>query len=368
MSFLNSESFTGSLVRLSAYISVAISTVAFWVVALCMVVGFGIFWFAGDYADTSELLADTELTHVYGDDMSDNKLLSIKITGTIVGDLDDVEGLANDEMATSGYDVKQQLRDAVDSDFKGVILEINSPGGTIYGSHAIAEGVKYYREHAHQPVYAHVQGLAASGAYWAAASADRVVADYGSDVGSIGVIMGPFRYYDKVLSDDGGVLTQNGIQSVNITAGKSKDLGDPYRRLTSAEVATLQQSVNNDYDLFVKHVSTQRHISEATIRNTIGALPYDNKTAQNYALIDHSGSREDVYQEVAKAAHLESEDYEVVRWMVLQDDSGTTAMPMSAVFHHAPARKAKAKAAKAHCTLDRISLAYYGDVVGLCAK
>jgi protease IV len=112
-----------------------------------------------------------------------------------------------------------------DLSLHGVVLEINSPGGAICGARAIADDVSYYRSKAKKPIYAHVEGLAA---YWAASAADKVIADYGSDIGSIGVIMGPFKYYNTVVNEDsglfdGGVITQNGIESVSITAGKPKD-------------------------------------------------------------------------------------------------------------------------------------------------
>jgi len=190
---------------------------------------------------------------------------------------------------------------------KGLSWKSTRPAAQFTEPTRIADGVEYYRSQTHKPIYAHISGTGASGAYWAAASTDKILVDYGSDVGSIGVIMGPFQYYNTVLSEDSGLLgsgvvTQNGIESVTITAGKSKDVGNPYRKLTSDEIAALQKQVNNEYDDFVSYVSKRRGIDEATIRNQIGAMAYDQRTALAYHLSDATMNRQDAYDTLAKAA------------------------------------------------------------------
>lgn len=367
MKFLNNHPFIKSLLKVQAYIAVSFNTLVVCFIGLGVIatlIAIAVFAIGG--LDGSSLTSK----HVAGNSDSYNKLLSIKVTGTIIGDSDDTAGVGYSEQVTSGYDVKDQLYKAVKDDaIKGVVLEINSPGGTIYGAHAIADGVAYYREKTHNPVYTYVQGMAASGAYWSAVSTDKIVADYGSTVGSIGVIVGPFKYYDKVLSDESGVVTQNGIEDVTISAGKSKDYGNPYRRLTQDEINNLQTSVNNDYSLFTKYVSDRRKIPEDTIKNQIGALGYDNKTAQSLKLIDQSGSRQDTYDQLAKAAHLNTDDYEVVRGDA--NDSGSDA-GWESVFSFGKKREATTKQATASaqdlCGITRSNLAYYGDVTAFCKQ
>lgn len=303
---------------------------------------------------------------VYGDGA--NQFLSIPVSGTILGSNNAEDSFSNffDTGYAYGYDIKQQLYDAAaDETVEGVVLEIDSPGGTIYGAKAIADGVKYYREQAKRPVFAHVEGLGASGAYWAAVSADKLFADYGSAVGSIGVIMGPFEYYDTVLATDGGllgggVITQNGVESTYITAGRSKGVGNPYRRLTAAEVASLQKTVNNEYDGFVQYVSAQRKIPDATIRNDVGALIYDPKSAKEMKLIDEIGSRQDAYTALAKTAGFE-DDFTVVR---SYSEPGFVDALMGAVT----GRNKQPRAEVDRCKLTQVSLAYHGDVSGWCTK
>ncbi|HYH74961.1 MAG TPA: S49 family peptidase [Candidatus Saccharimonadales bacterium] len=305
---------------------------------------------------------DDGYSYVYGS--GTNQLLSVKVTGPITGT--DDNGLGFDPFGdsyTSGYYVKEQLYAAAEnSDIAGVIMEVNSPGGTIYGSRAIADGVEYYKEMTGNPVYTYVEGVAASGGYWAASATDKIIADYGSDTGSIGVIMGPFQYYNGLVAEDGGllnggVITNRGIENTFITGGKSKDVGSPYRKLTPEEVATLQKSVNNEYDAFLRYVSKQRSIPEDTLRNTIGAMAYDNKTAQEYKLIDMTGSRETAYEELAEAVNI-ADDYQVVREQYIP----TFLESLLSVVTRKPQTSASADL----CSLTRNSLAYHGDVMSLC--
>lgn len=309
--------------------------------------------------------AESGYTPVYGN--GSNQLLSIQVSGVITGTAPASPGIfgALDDQ-TAGYTVKDQLYRAADDDLiKGVILEIDSPGGTIYGAHAIADGVEYYRKQTNRPVYAHISGTGASGAYWAAVSTDKILVDYGSDVGSIGVIMGPFQYYNTPLSQDGGllgggVMTQNGIETVYLTAGKSKDVGNPYRRLSTEETAALQRQVTNEYDDFVSYVSQRRGIPPETIRDQIGAMTYDQKTAKQLKLSDETKNRQDAYDELAKAAKV-SDDYTVVQEMPVFGFVESVLMAVGSK------QQPQAKSVNL-CSLSKASLAYHGDVTGWCQQ
>ena len=359
------ESFVIELLKRAARVVVTWNVVMACLFGTLLVFGlFGALLFSGSGESESSMSYE----YIYG--KGRNEFLSIPITGVIVGSNngDSLSGLFSDSSQTYGYDIKQQLYDAVDDPaIQGVILEIDSPGGTIYGAHAIADGVKYYREQTKKPVFAHVEGSGASGAYWAAVSTDKIYADYGSDTGSIGVIMGPFEYYDKVTEINGGLLgggvvTQNGIESVTLTAGKSKDIGNPYRKLTDAEIASLQQTVNNEYDGFVQYVSQRRNIPDATIRDQIGAMVYDSKTAKELKLVDEVGSRQDAYDALAKAAKVEKGDYTIIRQYT---DPGFVGSLLGAIKRGG---QPKAQETVDLCKLTRSSLAYHGDVTSWCSK
>jgi protease-4 len=258
--------------------------------------------------------------HVYGDETSDNRYLSVVIAGPIYTN-SDTDGigfsLLGSTALTYGYDVKETLyRAAEDDSIDGIILEINSPGGTITGSQAISDGVDYYREQTGNPVIAHCSGLCASGSYWAAISADHIILDAGSLTGSIGVLYGPFQYYDTVLEEGsflGSVLTQNGIETDFFVGGEYKDNGSPYRRLTEEEIELVQANVDEEYNKFVSYVAERRELSETEIREDVKALVYSNDIAIELGLADETGNREYAYDDLAERDEVDLDDYQIIR-------------------------------------------------------
>lgn len=319
-------------------------------------------------ADTSTVDVGSEnLTREFvdGDSKSDNELLVIPINGVIMGELepsdDWLTGIATG--ITYGYEVKEKLFAASEQDdIKGIFLQINSPGGTIFGSNAILDGVTEYKKRTGKPVVAFVSGMAASGGYWSALGADQIIADSGSTIGSIGVIFGPFKYYDTVISEDGGILaggvvTENGIQSTYISAGRSKDIGNPYRKLTVDEISTMQNMVNQSYEEFVSKVSQYRGIPADTIKNQIGALIYSEQQAQSLKLIDATGSKQFAYSVLAQKAGL-GNNYQITR---LQQEPSFLGTMLGALAYD-QTRKTQSSS----CQLSSMILAYHGDVQVLC--
>ncbi|HOU75720.1 MAG TPA: S49 family peptidase [Candidatus Dojkabacteria bacterium] len=283
-------------------------------IIICGMCSFFSIWFLSAVSKGSALNYET----VYGDENSKNKILSIKIDGTILNEAPDAASFWVDDTYIYGYSIRDVIINASDdSSIKGIILEISSPGGTITGTKTIADAIEYYKDKTGNPVVAYGQGTVASGGYWLACSADYFVLDYGSNVGNIGVIFGPFAYYDVVLAEDGGILgggviTQNGIEYNYITAGQYKDIGSPYRVMSETEVQSLQKGVDNEYNEFVKQVSEGRGIEELEIKSNIKALIYDNLEAERLNLIDESGNKYVAYQKIAEMASL-GDDFQIIR-------------------------------------------------------
>jgi protease IV len=255
--------------------------------------------------------------YVAGNEASSDKLLAISISGPILNTRPANALLALTSEVTYGYEVKDLLNKAAkETDIKGVILEIDSPGGTITGSKAVADGVEYYRKQTGKPVYAHIMGMGASGAYWSAASTDYIISDSGSLIGSIGVILGPFKYYKTVLSEGdstSSITTKDGIDTYYITSGGHKDFGSPERPMTDEERASLQADNDAAYKTFVDFVSSRRKISADTIKNKIQALAFGEQKALDLKLIDKIGSLGEAYAALAGKAGLENDKYQVVR-------------------------------------------------------
>jgi protease IV len=266
--------------------------------------------------DNGALFPDSEYVVVQGRRSSPNKILSVPVKGVILNESSSQGMDFFGSAFTYGYDIKSQLvRAAEDPTIKAVILEIDSPGGTITGSKAISDGVAYYRGTTGNPVYAHIMGMGASGGYWSAVSADRIIADHGSLIGSIGVIFGPFKYYQDVkgeISGLEGISTEGGIETYYITSGGYKDFGNPYRPMEPEELQVLQADTDKAYDLFVDFVATSRNLNGSFIRNNVKALPYGEQQALALKLIDEVGSRDTAYTGLAARADI-ADDYQVIR-------------------------------------------------------
>jgi protease-4 len=253
-------------------------------------------------------------------DDGDNKLAIVPVTGIIDSlslSSESPAGWFADEFVTFGYTVKQTLAAlAEDTDVKGVLLLLNTPGGTINGSKAISDGVAAYREATGQPVYAYVESISASGGMWSMAGADRIIADEGALVGSIGVIMGNWVYYDDPVALDGGLFgggveTRGGIRAIPLTAGEGKDFGNPFREPSPEELAVIQASLDESYDVFRAHVAETRGLSDEAVRE-LGAMIYAPRQAQAAGLIDEVADFDAALAALGEAAGL-GEDFAAVQ-------------------------------------------------------
>ena len=251
---------------------------------------------------------------IVGERGADVQLVAVPVTGVILGEDRGGGGLFSAADLTYGYTIKEQLAELADDDsVDGIVLEMDTPGGTIFGAKAIADGVAAYREKTDKPVVAHVSGISASGGMYAMAGADTIYADHGTLIGSIGVIFGPFASYDGVTAIDGGILgggvtTEGGIDVEYLTAGRNKDLGNPYRPLNDEERAVLQEGLDDAYDEFVDHVSTNRDLPAAEIEKELGAMLFGEQQALGNGLIDGVANRDESFRLAAEAAGLADDD------------------------------------------------------------
>jgi protease IV len=260
----------------------------------------------------------TEHVFVEGRRGAANKLLSVRVDGIILGSpTRDVPTQFFQVGISYGYQIRRALEDAAGNDeVRGVLLHVRTPGGTIFGSRAIHEGVMAVRK-ANKPVIAYVEGLSASGGVMAMVGADRIFADHGSFVGSVGVLGPMLVFYNRPVAFDGGLIgggitTEGGIEQTVIMAGRGKDLGNPFRRPTPEEVASLQRGVEMEYGEFVRHVATHRGIEETVIREEMGAHVFGTDAARGLRLIDETLDRRQSLAQLAEMANV-GEDYQLVR-------------------------------------------------------
>lgn len=314
--------------------------------------------------------AETTST-VWGQAGAPKTLRAIDVKGAI---LTDVDGGALLSAGTYGYEIAQQIDDLDANDADGLILRMDTPGGTVTGAKAIADAVDRYKARTKKKVFAHVQGMSASGGMYAMAGADNIQADYGSFVGSIGVVMGPLSRYRDVVAIDGGLLsggvtTTGGIDEYYLTQGRGKDAGNPYRDLTDEERSVFMNGLANEYTAFVDHVSAKRGIPAEVIRNDIGALIYDNVTAKEKKLIDGTMGIDEAYRYFATSAGLDPEHTKVVAaaspspWQTLLGAEARVPGQAMAIKSVPGARPVTAAAM---CGPARTILAYHGTTERDC--
>jgi protease-4 len=146
---------------------------------------------------------------------------------------------------------REALRKAEeDPDLAGVIVRINSPGGTVSASDVIYHEIGSFKEKKKIPVYAYIMELGASGGYYVACAADRIVAGPTAVTGSIGVIALKFNVE--------GLLSKVGVSEETYKSGPKKDFGLPFRPSTPEEKKMLQGIIDGLYTRFLKVVSTNR--------------------------------------------------------------------------------------------------------------
>jgi protease-4 len=204
-----------------------------------------------------------------------DKIAMITIEGEIVesGDL---------TRAAVAEDLVSQLRQAREDDgVKAVILRLNTPGGSVVASDAIYRELTELRR-AGKPVVASMGEVAASGGYYIASGAQRIVANASTFTGSIGVIL--------VLVNLEGTAGKLGVEPVIIKSGRLKDIGSPFRTLTEEERQIFQEMLDDSYDRFVDVVAEGRHMAEADVRELATGRPYTGEQAKALGLVDRLGN------------------------------------------------------------------------------
>ncbi len=195
--------------------------------------------------------------------------------------------------STSGQDLAEYIRDAnEDESVKGIVLEINSPGGTVMGSKVVVDALK----EVDKPVVAVITEYGTSGAYWVASQADYIIADDLSIVGSIGVL-GSYL-------DFSGLLDDYNVSYQRLVTGKYKDISTPYREMSSEEEILLMQRLNGIHDYFVEDVAEGRGMTFEDVFALADGLFYLGEDAVDIGLIDALGNKDDAIRITKELAGL----------------------------------------------------------------
>src|ERR1700676_4642672 len=195
--------------------------------------------------------------------------------------------------------VGQLKKFADDSSIKAIIIHVNSPGGGVAASEEIYREVKRIREEKKKKIVVSIETVGASGAYYIASASNKIYADNGSIVGSIGVIAEWVNY--------GDLLRWAKLKPEVLKVGELKDTGDPTRDMTPAERAYLQSLIDNMYGQFVQAVADGRHAKTDDIKAIADGRVWTGQEALPMHLIDQIGDFQTAVDETAKSVGIKGE-------------------------------------------------------------
>jgi protease-4 len=196
--------------------------------------------------------------------------------------------------------VVQELKKFGDDDsIKAIIIHVNSPGGGVAASEEIYREVKRLRDEKHKRIVSSISTVGASGAYYVSSATNKIFADNGSVVGSIGVIAEWVNY--------GDLMRWAKLKPEVLKVGALKDTGDPTRDMTPEERTFMQGLINNMYGQFVNAVAEGRHEKPADIQAIADGRVWTGQEALSLKLIDQIGDFQTAVEDTAKSVNIKGE-------------------------------------------------------------
>lgn len=228
--------------------------------------------------------------------------------GSVMGRND---GIDSEELSDIIYDLIKEDK------VKGMVLRVNSPGGSAFGSEQIWEAVNKFKQSG-KPVAVSMGDYAASGGYYISCGADRIFAERTTITGSIG-IFGMIPNGEKLIKDNLYINSSEVATNDNAAMGAGM-FGIPMKRLTPTQLAALQRMVNNGYELFTKRCADGRHVSQDSIKKIAEGRVWDGVTAKQIGLVDEFGGLEKAVKWVADKAGMKPDKYKTQNYPALEPD------------------------------------------------
>ena len=201
-------------------------------------------------------------------------------TNESLTDTNSFANLQKIELSGPILDVSKTLEDIekakLDKNIKGVLLLVNSPGGAVAPSVELAYAIKELKQI--KPVVVYASGVIASGSYYASIWANKIIANPGSMVGSIGVIM------QGVNAEE--LMSKIGVSTQTVKAGKFKESGTPTRKWTDFEEKQLQSVIDDTYNMFISDVASARNLDVRNHTVFADAKIFTSKQAKEVGLVD----------------------------------------------------------------------------------
>ena len=221
----------------------------------------------------------------------DEYIAIVEVLGTIQEETEDLMYSSGSYLHTTTLEYLDTLME--DDNNKGLLLYVDSPGGTVYESEELYLKLKEYKEVTKKPVWVYMAHYAASGGYMISMSADKIYANPNTTTGSIGVIMSGY--------DLSGLYEKLGIEYFSITSGEYKDSS----QMTEEQMEIYQEQVDEYYERFVDIVEEGRGLSEKEVKQLADGRTYTAKQALELGLIDSIALYDDMKDEMSKELGVE---------------------------------------------------------------
>ncbi|MGJ8522171.1 hypothetical protein R84981_000856 [Carnimonas sp. R-84981] len=209
-------------------------------------------------------------------------------SGDFVGVVE-LEGMISSDSEVNAKRIIEGIDKAYDSKAKAVVVHINSPGGTPVQAARIYDEIMRLRKEGKKPIYAVIEDLGASGAYYVASGADKIYAAPASLVGSIGVIYSGFGFED--------ILKKAGVERRVFTAGENKDFLDPFKGVTPHQQQFWQHLLDVTHQQFINDVKKGRGDRLKDDPELFSGLVWSGEQARELGLIDEVKTFDQVIRE-----------------------------------------------------------------------
>ena len=227
------------------------------------------------------------------------KVLLVDLDG-VISFKEETDGLKLQTRPSKVAFFREALRKAeADSDIAGVIVRINSPGGTAAASDTIYHEIMSFKQKRKIPVYAYIMEVAASGGYYVASASDRIIASPTAITGSIGVLAMRFNME--------GLLSKIGVFEETYKSGPKKDFWSPFRASTPEENKMLQEIIDKLYARFVQvvYANRQKSLTEREVKALADGRILAAGQALEARLIDQVSYLEETIDTMKKALGVE---------------------------------------------------------------
>lgn len=197
---------------------------------------------------------------------------------------------------------------AEDDNVKAVVLRINSPGGSVFGTKEIAEALRYLKSKK-KPLVVSMGDYAASGGYWISSEGDYIFADALTITGSIGIF--------GLLPEASGLMQKLGLSPQTVSTNPGANFPELFRPMSDAQRAAMQSYIDNGYEDFIAQVARGRKMDKSAVRRIAEGRVWNAMTAREIGLVDKIGSLQDAVEYAASKADLK-DNYDVAAYPVFE--------------------------------------------------